>query len=72
MDKIHLAGPSITDVEVDMVYEVPKSLVDAKIMNQLSYNALIDKFGKIGFSYQGNLSVGIKSTIEKLSGFSKN
>ena len=42
MDKIHLAGPSITDVEIDMVYEVPKSLVDAKIMNQLSYNLTIN------------------------------
>ena len=40
--------------------------VDAKIMNQLSYDVLCDKFKALGFGFEGDLSRGIHETLELL------
>jgi nucleoside-diphosphate-sugar epimerase len=40
--------------------------VDAKIMNQLSYDVLSDKFKRLGFTFQGDLDRGIDDTLRLL------
>lgn len=40
--------------------------IDEQIMNQLSYTVSNDKFKSTGFVFKGNLSVGIKETLELL------
>jgi len=40
--------------------------VDSPIMNQLSYEVSGDKFKATGFSFKGNLRVGVKKTIDML------
>ena len=37
-------------------------------MNQLSYEVACDRFGALGFRFQGNLAKGIADTIEMLHG----
>jgi len=48
----------IPDIEVEYV--------DAKIMNQLSYRVLNDKFRALGFEFTGSLEEGIKQTVQLL------
>ena len=42
--------------------------VDTRIMNQLSYTVLNDRFRKLGFEFRGCLEKGIADTIELLRG----
>jgi UDP-glucose 4-epimerase len=41
-------------------------LVDAAIMNQLSYHVRSEKFEKLGFSFSGSLAAGISATSQLL------
>lgn len=59
----------------DIIEEIKKRInsvkvefVDSKIMNQLSYNVLGDKFIKTGFEYNGSLSRAVDDTIHLLEG----
>lgn len=45
--------------------------VDSKIMNQLTYTVLNEKFRKTGFVFNGKLEEGIVDTIKLLSGLIK-
>jgi UDP-glucose 4-epimerase len=40
--------------------------VDAKIMNQLSYDVVCDKFKALGFQFEGDLAQGIHDTLSLL------
>jgi UDP-glucose 4-epimerase len=42
--------------------------VETRIMNQLSYNVLADKFGRAGFRPAGSLAKGIAATLTMLDG----
>jgi UDP-glucose 4-epimerase len=46
--------------------------VDTRIMNQLSYNVLNNKFRSLGFEFKGSLEAGIKQSIELLRNIRKN
>jgi hypothetical protein len=37
--------------------------VEAKIMNQLSYNVKNTKFAKLGFEFRGDLARGVRDTL---------
>lgn len=43
-------------------------LVEARIMNQLSYTVSTQKFSSLGFSYSGDLKAGVGATIGLLRG----
>jgi UDP-glucose 4-epimerase len=45
--------------------------VDTRIMNQLSYNVLNNKFRSLGFEFTGSLEAGIKQSIELLRSIRK-
>jgi hypothetical protein len=40
--------------------------VDTRIMNQLSYHVLNDRFRALGFEFSGSLAQGIARTIQLL------
>lgn len=42
--------------------------VDARIMNQLSYEVSCEKFKSLGFQFEGSLAQGISETIELIRG----
>jgi nucleoside-diphosphate-sugar epimerase len=42
--------------------------VDARVMNQLSYEVSFEKFKALGFEYKGSLVQGIQETIELIRG----
>ena len=44
--------------------------IDSKIMNQLSYEVLNDKFINEGFIFKGNYKIGIKNTIKLIKSLS--
>lgn len=46
--------------------------VDKRIMNQLSYHVLNDKFRSLGFEFRGSLPEGIRQTVDLLSNISAN
>jgi nucleoside-diphosphate-sugar epimerase len=52
------------------VPELRVELVDARIMNQLSYDVSPARFRALGFEYQGSLERGIADTVELLRGIS--
>jgi nucleoside-diphosphate-sugar epimerase len=58
----------ITEIINKYIRDVNIQLVDAAIMNQLSYNVLNDKFKQHGFVFQGNLEEGISETLDLLRG----
>ncbi len=58
----------ITEIINKYIRDVNVQLVDAAIMNQLSYNVLNDKFKQQGFKYQADLEEGIAETLNLLRG----
>ena len=56
----------VVDVIKEFVPGLEVGFVDSKIMNQLSYEVLCDKFMNQGFSFSGNLHRGIGETISLL------
>jgi nucleoside-diphosphate-sugar epimerase len=42
--------------------------VDARIMNQLSYEVSCDKFKALGFEFNGSLTQGIHESIDLIRG----
>jgi len=42
--------------------------VDARIMNQLSYEVSCERFRALGFEFRGSLALGIRETIELIRG----
>ncbi len=57
-------------VEVIRAYvpDLKVELVDSRIMNQLSYTVLCDRFRALGFRFAGSLKDGIRETVALLSG----
>jgi UDP-N-acetyl-D-mannosaminuronate dehydrogenase len=42
--------------------------VDARVMNQLSYEVSREKFLALGFTFQGNVSDAIRETVNLIRG----
>ena len=59
----------ITEIIKKYVPQINIQLVDAAIMNQLSYNVLNYKFKQHVFNFQANLEEGIAETLNLLKGF---
>ena len=53
----------VIDIIREFVPSLEVQFVDTKIMNQLSYNVLCDRFKSKGFIFSGDLKRGIKETI---------
>lgn len=51
-----------------LVPDLSVEIVDHRIMNQLSYRVLSDRFRKTGFTFRGDLKRGIEDTIAVLGG----
>jgi nucleoside-diphosphate-sugar epimerase len=58
----------IVDIISANVDGVAIEYVDTRIMNQLSYTVLNDRFKALGFEFHGSLDQGIAETIELLGG----
>jgi nucleoside-diphosphate-sugar epimerase len=52
----------------EFVPDLRIELVDSRIMNQLSYTVLVDKFRSLGFGFEGKLREGIRETVMLLRG----
>jgi hypothetical protein len=48
------------------VPDVKVELVDSRIMNQLSYEVLCDRFKALGFDFQGSLDDAVRQTATML------
>jgi UDP-glucose 4-epimerase len=57
----------ITETIKEVVGEVKIEFVEHKIMNQLSYHVLGEKFAKLGFKICGDLKRGVEETVGYLS-----
>lgn len=58
----------IVDLIREVVPDVQVDYVDARIMNQLSYKVLADRFRARGFECQGDLRAGITRTLSLITG----
>ena len=56
----------IVEIIKSQIPEVRIELVESKIMNQLSYTVLAEKFGAKGFKFQGDLRSGVIETLDLL------
>ena len=56
----------IVEIIKGQIPEVRIELVDSKIMNQLSYTVLANKFRDRGFKFQGDLRSGVVETLDLL------
>ena len=56
----------IVDIIRSHIGDVKVEYVDTRIMNQLSYHVLSDRFQALGFEFTGSLSEGIKQTVKLL------
>ena len=56
----------ILNVVREIIPDLKVNFVDTKIMNQLSYYVLNEKFTNLGFKFNGNLRTGIFETLELL------
>jgi nucleoside-diphosphate-sugar epimerase len=56
----------VVDTIKEFVPNLDIEFVDNRIMNQLSYEVLCDRFKSKGFIFSGNLKRGIKETIDLL------
>ena len=54
----------IVDIIRKYIPDVAVMLVDAQIMNQLSYTVACEKFRAKGFRFQGDMQKGIKDTLD--------
>jgi|TARA_B100001964_G_scaffold60007_1_gene68092 UDP-glucose 4-epimerase len=61
----------VIDIIREFVPSLEVQFVDTKIMNQLSYNVLCDRFKSKGFIFSGDLKRGIKETILLLKNANK-
>lgn len=61
----------IVDIIKKYIVDAKVEYVDNKIMNQLTYTVLNEKFKKTGFKYNGRLEKGISDTIKILNVFIK-
>jgi UDP-glucose 4-epimerase len=62
----NLTVSEVVGVIQEFVPSLMVEFVDSKIMNQLSYEVLCDKFKSTGFEFSGNVKTGIKNTISLL------
>lgn len=63
------SNATVNDIVAIIKSQVPDvniELVDSKIMNQLSYTVLADKFRGKGFKFQGDLRSGVIETLDLL------
>ena len=56
----------IVEILKDQIPDVRVDFVDSKIMNQLSYTVLAEKFRRRGFKFQGDLRSGVIETLDVL------
>jgi len=61
----------VVEIINNFVPNLSIEFVETRIMNQLSYEVLTEKFKSTNFSYTGNLSRGIKETISLLKNANK-
>ena len=61
----------VIDIIREFVPSLEVEFVDTKIMNQLSYEVLCDRFKSKGFVFSGDLKRGIKETILLLKNANK-
>ena len=62
----------IVEIIRSFVPDLQVEFVDARIMNQLSYTVLNDKFRALGFEFQGSLKMSIDETVSWLRGIRAN
>jgi len=62
----------VIDIIREFIPTIELEFVDTKIMNQLSYEVLCDRFKSTGFVFSGDLNRGIKETILLLKNANKN
>jgi UDP-glucose 4-epimerase len=58
----------IVETILKYIPETKIEYVDSRIMNQLSYEVLCEKFKASGFVFNGNIADGIRQTIDYLKG----
>lgn len=58
----------IVELILEVVPDLAVEYVDSPIMNQLSYFVLADRFGREGFTVQGDLREGVHRTLALLAG----
>lgn len=56
----------IVDIVQSYIRDVQVEYVDTRIMNQLSYHVLNDRFRSLGFEFTGSLAEGIRQTVRLL------
>src|SRR5688572_21020931 len=56
----------IVEILKDQIPDVRVDFVDSKIMNQLSYTVLAERFRRRGFKFQGDLRSGVIETLDLL------
>lgn len=65
------ANATVGEIVDSITKFVPDSrieFVDARVMNQLSYEVSREKFLALGFAFQGNVSKGIRKTVNLIRG----
>jgi len=63
---------NVVDIIREFIPSLEVEFVDTKIMNQLSYEVLSDRFKSTGFVFSGELKRGIRETIFLLKSANKN
>jgi len=63
---------NVVDIIREFIPSLEVEFVDTKIMNQLSYEVLSNRFKSTGFVFSGDLKRGIKETIFLLKSANKN
>jgi len=63
---VNAAVREIVDIIRSHIEDVRIEYVDTRIMNQLSYHVLSEKFRALGFEFTGSLAEGIEQTIRIL------
>lgn len=59
----------VIDAIITQIPKVDIKLVDAQIMNQLSYTVRTERFKAAGFNYSGSLTQGVAQTLQRLAAF---
>lgn len=58
----------IVEIIRGFIPDLQVELVDSRIMNQLSYNVLNERFRALGFKFEGDLKTGVGETVSFLRG----
>ena len=64
----NLTVNQIVETIKEFVPDIRVELVDSRIMNQLSYTVLCDKFRQLGFRFEGKIRNGVGESVSLLHG----